>query len=293
MSQYDEDYGRDPQPVRGRTIRKPEEEERQPEYYDGERKPVPQPTPRNSPSPDEDPYVSSQPAVFKVIKNPPGQYPKSQTVPYNQDPYQEQYDKMLSMNKQELFDNYTDDEIKKLMDSMGGVDNFVEHFRISNGEFEELFPEMKKKKTPIPSELGKSYPNREVDKTPQVLNQGEIQPQRGKIIEVMAPPPMNKPKNGENYSQKLYDDYPSYPHQVPSNVTYPHQAQPMVSYPRKPIQVRTVRAVEPVRRSYRTTQANVRTKSPIVRRYGDGNLNPPVMRVSTKVTSSGNFGRLR
>jgi hypothetical protein len=41
-----------------------------------------------------------------------------------------------------LFDEHKDPEILKLMDSMGGPENFCTHYRISPAEFAKLFPHL-------------------------------------------------------------------------------------------------------------------------------------------------------
>jgi hypothetical protein len=53
---------------------------------------------------------------------------------------------MLAKDKQALFDQHSDPEIKKLMKSMGGPDNFINHFRITPAEFYNVYPEMANKK---------------------------------------------------------------------------------------------------------------------------------------------------
>jgi hypothetical protein len=82
-------------------------------------------------------------AVFPVIKNPVAQ---NKPIPYTVDPYQAPFDSMLAKDKQTLFDQHSDPEIKKLMKSMGGPDNFINHFRITPAEFYNVYPEMANKK---------------------------------------------------------------------------------------------------------------------------------------------------
>lgn len=173
---------------------------------------LPQPTPRNSPG-DEINDSLSKPAVFKVIKNPPSKKEKNLNYnPYNDPREQDEYEDMLGMNKVELFENFNDDRIRGLIKKMGGVQNFVTHFRISNGEFEDLFPEYRDRKDKKFNKENFNLTSQEVNKTPRVLNTGEIDGRRGKIIEMMAPAPRNFAKNGENlnflYNREMTENYP-------------------------------------------------------------------------------------
>jgi hypothetical protein len=54
---------------------------------------------------------------------------------------------MLAKDKQTLFDQHKDPEIKKLIQAMGGPDNFCTHFRITPAEFYNVYPEMANKKS--------------------------------------------------------------------------------------------------------------------------------------------------
>lgn len=49
---------------------------------------------------------------------------------------------MLAKDKQTLFDEHKDPEIKELINAMGGPENFCTHYRINPEEFYKLFPEM-------------------------------------------------------------------------------------------------------------------------------------------------------
>lgn len=82
-------------------------------------------------------------AVFPVIKNPVANI---KPIPYTQDPYQEPYDKMLAKDKQALYDQHKETDIQKLVQAMGGPDNYCNHFNITPAEFYSLYPDMRDKK---------------------------------------------------------------------------------------------------------------------------------------------------
>lgn len=244
--------------------------------YEEEGRDIPQPTPINSPNRDDDPEtvnpytseISSKPAIFKVIKNPPSStgIPSQNEIYYNEknNAFQPEYDDMLDMNKRELFENFNDEKIKKLISSMGGIENFTTHFQLSNGEFDDLFPELKLRKTKKYRKENFNFVNYERSKRPKVLNQGEIKPQRGKIIEIKAVPPVQKNQRMKgNFLNPVYQNYPQNQRR--------DRRQPLT----------TIQKVERI---------GPRSRSPLAVRYGERRV--PIVRVSTDVSgiSSGYDG---
>jgi len=57
---------------------------------------------------------------------------------------------MLAKQKQPLFDQHQDPQIKKLIKAMGGPENFATHYRINPAELYELYPEYANKRASVP-----------------------------------------------------------------------------------------------------------------------------------------------
>lgn len=244
----------------------------------------------------------NQRVVFQVVKNPQS---SNKPIPYTQDPYQEPFDKMLSKDKQTLFDEHKDPEILKLMESMGGPENFCTHYRISPAEFEKLFPHLAYKGQEPQQQVQQSevansgpiyYQPQPVSFNPAHPQAQVVQPQPQTQTQTYSPqpmpamtqqpvqqvPPRNQPIQHVNVlppprkSQQAYAN-PSYSvaPKVISNSPYrptPQQAQ--IYRPQPQIIARTVQQVQPQTQpvSYFTNPTTTNrvqlTHSPIQRTAG-------------------------
>ena len=190
----------------------------------------PQTTPTTSTTP-YNPYTAEK-AVFPVIKN--AVDPNStKPIPYSSDPYQSEYDRMLGLTKQELFEQEPKNKIMDLIKAMGGIDNFVRHYKLSNGEFEEAFPEMRRVKKKPPQQP--YYPlNQPKDPRLNLNKEVRVEPIRNQVLEVKVNPPRGKPKPiykpPEWPAQQQRYIRPTTPTPVVRRIQAPQQVQPQQRY---------------------------------------------------------------
>ena len=105
----------------------------------------PQEVPRALEQADHSPHtknrLSNHPSrvVFPVIKNPTLHQGKEDIPTYINPTFENsRYDQLLAMNKGTLLNYLNHEEVPKLVEAMGGAENFVRHFGYSETEYFDL-----------------------------------------------------------------------------------------------------------------------------------------------------------